>query len=172
MPRSFSLLAAVVILGLVFAGCSSRAELGQDEQTSYVEDNQRLLDSLPQIPGSQRIDVHSNPYCSAASPTGFSTFEHRRTTNTMSHDEIVAFYTDDLGGEWEQAYRYDVPLNLESPPVHGTDTEVGFRRGEEMIFLAMIPVEGGGDDLIVHSPNDYSVGVDAHRDSGPGCDSG
>lgn len=80
-------LIAAFLLALV--ACTGRSELSQSEQTSYIDDNQRLLDSLPQIPGSERLDMQSNPYCSSASPLGYSTFEHRRTAKPMSHDEIV-----------------------------------------------------------------------------------
>lgn len=60
-------------------------------------------------------------------------------------------------------------MDIPSPRVIGVDTEVMFRRGEETIFLAIIPLEGIWPNLTIHSPNDYSLGVDAHRGSGTGC---
>ena len=130
-----------------------------------MDDNQHLLDSLPQIPGSERVDVQSHPYCSAASPIGYSIQEHRRTATVMTHDQIVDFYGAEPGADWKQISRHDVPIDLPSPlpGIHGTDTEVRFQRGAETIFLAVIPVEGSWPNLTVHSPNDYSIGVDAHR---------
>lgn len=173
VSRSVLGFACAVTLMLTLAGCAGGQELSPTEQTSYVADNQRLLDSLPQIPGSERIDVQSNPYCSAASPVGYSTFEHLRTATVMTHDQIVDFYVQNLGDEWRQISRYDVPIDLPSPlpGIHGTDTEVRFQRGEETIFLAVIPVEGSWPNLTIHSPNDYSIGVDAHRSVDISCHS-
>jgi hypothetical protein len=172
-PRVAASLVSLAIL-VALAACASRSDLSQSQQTSYVDDNQRLLDSLPQIPGSERIDVQSNPYCSASSPIGYSTFEHHRTATVMTHNAIVDFYAQNLGSDWKQISRDDVPIDLPSPlpGIHGTDTEVRFQRGDETIFLAIIPIEGSWPNLTIHSPNDYSLGVDAHRPGNLNCHNG
>jgi hypothetical protein len=92
----------------------------------------------------------------------------------MTHDQIVNFYVQNLGSDWRQVSRYDVPIDIPPPnphAVHGTDTEVTFRSGDATVFLSMMPVEGSDPNITIHSPNDYGVAVDAHRGNGTGCPS-
>jgi hypothetical protein len=159
----------IVALWLALPAFTGRPKLNASEQASYIDDNQRLLDSLPQIPGSERLDVQSNPYCSASSPTGYSTFEHHRTDKTMSHEEIVDFYVTNLGDGWQHTDDIALPAPYGTT---GVDTEVEFRRGSETVWVSIIPVEGSWPAITILPPNAYSVGADSHRPGNLNCHNG
>src|SRR5881628_3234646 len=75
--------------------------LSASEKQSYIGDNERLLDSLPRIPGSLRLNMQLLPYCTNGATIGYVTHANYRTPSEMSNQDIVDFYVGNLGDSWQ-----------------------------------------------------------------------
>jgi hypothetical protein len=94
--------AAFVVLGL--AAC------GPDESL-YVEQNERILSSLPLPEGVTEESVRSEPYYKddAKVPEGYSTNAVYRVTPETTDEDVISFYIDSLGGSWKHC-RHEIGI--------------------------------------------------------------
>ena len=73
---SLSAATIVAVVALVWAWTGAHPhDLSAREQQAYIQDNRGILDSLPQLPGSERLDLRSNPYCTNGAIVGVATTE-------------------------------------------------------------------------------------------------
>ena len=131
------------------------AACGADEGP-YVQENERILASLPEVPGAVRLKAESSPYYEEEAgprPIGYTTNVTYEAPAGMTADEVVDFYVRSLEDEWE--YR------LEEVPMMdgGTGAQVGstllahFIRGTGIVSL-------NTDGMIVGGLHTFEVVVD------------
>ena len=99
---SLSAATAVGVGVLVWALIAASGQgLSASEKQSYIGDNERLLDSLPRIPGSLRLNMQLLPYCTNGATIGYVTYASYRTLAQMSNQDVVDFYVRNLGDAWQ-----------------------------------------------------------------------
>jgi len=143
--------------------------LSATERQSYIHDNEQLLDSLPQIPGSQRLNMQLLPYCTNGATIGYVTYATDRTLAQMSNQDVVDFYVRNLGDAWQHTVTntpVEVPYsaNPPGPPPSATvhiATWARFKRGSAHVDINI-------DDINI-PPGSYAVSVDSHRAGSVSC---
>jgi uncharacterized RDD family membrane protein YckC len=155
---------AIGIAIIAWAVTNSRPhELNAGERQSYIADNQQLLDSLPQVPGTQQYDVQSYPYCTNGIIIGYSTSANIKTPTVKSHQQIVDFYVEGMGESWGHSVTEDT-LRLPNGTT-GIGTTATFKRGSSIIWFTIVPPPYNG----ITSEDTYQVMVDSHGASGHSC---
>ncbi len=113
---------------------------------AYVEKNERILDTLPVIPGAERLRVESSPYyLSDSGPVdGYTTNVRYEAPLGMSARDVVDFYIGSLGTDWEHC-REEIPtLRLDGAVPGQPDRLDGAEPGQpdDSILLAHFFTEG------------------------------
>ena len=167
---SLSAATAVGVGVLVWALIAASGQgLSASEKQSYIGDNERLLDSLPQIPGSLRLNMQLLPYCTNGVTIGYVTHASYRTLAQMSNQDVVDFYVRNLGDAWQHTVTntpVEVPYstNPRGPPGSATvhiATWARFQRGSAHVDINI-------DDINL-PPGSYAVSVDSHRAGSVSC---
>ncbi len=72
------------------------------DRGSYVQQNERILETLPEIPGAERLRVDSSPYyLSESGPVdGYTTNVRYEAPLGMSARDVVDFYVQRLKEDW------------------------------------------------------------------------
>jgi uncharacterized RDD family membrane protein YckC len=159
---------AVGVGVLVWASIATGGHsLSESERQSYIQDNERLLESLPQIPGAQRLEMQLNPYCTNGAIIGYITNANYRTPAQMSSQDIVDFYVRNLGDVWQYTVT-NTPLTVPPGADHPygamrTLTDVRFKRSSATIWVNI----GYSSPSLL--PDFYGVSVDSHRAGSVSC---
>ncbi len=130
---------------------------------SYVQQNERLLETLPEIPGSERLLTESSPYHLYESPEidGYTTVVVYRAPPEMTAEDVVNFYVDSLGGDWEHCVE-EIPMSEgETGEQVGAIPTAGFVREMATVSIhttAMVSVNKDG--VIGGEPHTFEVAVD------------
>lgn len=131
----------VAALALTLAACGA-------DKGSYVRENKRIVDALPEVPGAARLKVESSPYYegdSAWSPvSGYTTTVIYQAPPEMTDQEVIDFYVENMSEDWH-------PHLVEITTVLLVD----FTRG-----MAMVSVNT--DNMYAGGPHTFEVVVD-HR---------
>jgi len=141
----------LIIAALLVTAC------GVDRGT-YVRENERLLESLPEIAGSDRLRVDSSPYYlqEMGPADGYTTNEVYRAPAGMTADEVIDFYVGELRGEWEYCFE-NIPIrSLEDGEIQGFVKTATFYRassgGTAIVSLntdGMVPGQAGSFEIVV-----------------------
>ena len=89
---------------------------------AYVRENERLLETLPEVPGSQRLEVESSPYYLSDYELvdGYTTNVVYRAPPEMTAQEVIDFYVRSLEDDWEYELEevpiIELPSEVPSPP--------------------------------------------------------
>jgi hypothetical protein len=143
----------VTLMGIALATALAACGAGEGP---YVQQNERILAALPEIPGAVRLTVESSPYYEEEAghgPIGYTTNVTYEAPAGMTAEEVVDYYVRNLGNEWE--YR------LEEVPMMdgGTGIQMGsillahFTRGTAMVSL-------NTDGMIAGGLHTFEIAVD------------
>jgi hypothetical protein len=105
---------ALVILAV---GCGESA-------ADYVSENMRIVESLPEMPGSKRVRVESDWY-NECDP-GYTTHAIYEAPPNVTAEEVVRFYIERMSSDWQYT-RQDIPvanISPETPPQTPVQTPV------------------------------------------------
>ena len=88
---------------LTVAGAALLLAAACGDGGAYARENERLLETLPEVPGSQRLQVESSPYyLSEDGPVdGYSTNVVYKAPPEMTAQEVIDFYVRSLEDDWE-----------------------------------------------------------------------
>ena len=154
---------AVATIALVWAWIGAHPhELSAHEQQAYIQENQHLLDSLPQLAGSARLDLQSNPYCPNGATVGVATTAQYRTPPKMRNQDVVDFYVRSVGDDWQhEVFNARFPIGSgPGSPSRATSIDVPgarFKRGSASISVST-----------AYPSSAYTVVVDSHS-TGHSC---
>lgn len=141
----------------VAAGCGGGA--------SYVEKNERLLETLPELPGAVRKEVRSTAYNEYEGPKiiGYTTNVVYVVPPETTAWEVIDFYVQNLKEEWQ--YRFEeVPVTegLTAERI-GTVLLAQFAKGTATVSV-------NTDGIFPDGPQTIEVAVDHdHKIPGAGC---
>ena len=138
---------------------------------SDKEGNERLLAELPQFPDSEMVEVTAYPCYNCGWPIrrrlGYNTAATYRAPAGATADNLVAFYLESLGGEW-QATREDIGIASPGYPgkpgqVLGSVPAARFVKGaasvhvstDNMVVVGALGAPKGG------RTHDFTVSVDS-----------
>src|SRR5439155_10008494 len=101
-----------------------------------------ILDSLPEIPGSQRLGVKDNPYYAedsgSATPIGWTLNVDYSVPANLNDQDVIDFHLQNMGDEWQSRVEEipviaPVPRGEPVPTPQGRVLHVVFTRGEAMV---------------------------------------
>ncbi len=150
--------AAVVFLGVSLVSCGA-------DRGSYVAANETILASLPVPEGAEEKSRSSSAYFLTDQPgaDGYTTNVVYAVAEGTTDEEILQFYVDTLGREWEHC-RGEIPVIPLGAPVGPAPTPIGrqlsetfFRDGAEVSVLAdnLSPVRYAGTFEVSIDHNTY-----------------
>ena len=91
----------IVVLALLAVGCSG-GDVGRDD---YVRENRTVLHSIPPPPSGSLTEQVSRPYTGrdveGADIIGYWTIRTYATPRGLTAEEVIRFYRQRLGPEWE-----------------------------------------------------------------------
>ncbi len=130
---------------------------------SYVRENERILESLPEVAGSERLQVESSPYYVYESPEidGYTTNVVYEAPSEITAEDVVDFYVASLGREWEHCLEELPMVEGETGEQKGTIPLAHFVRetaGVSINTTAMVSVNMDG--MIGGEPHTFEVVVD------------
>jgi hypothetical protein len=157
LTRQLSVTGGALLL-LAVAAC------GVDEE-SYVELNERLLETLPEMAGSERLQVESSPYYlqEMGPADGYTTNVVYQAPPEMTDQEVVDFYIQRLKDEWEYCVENIPIVEGETGEQKGNVRLAHFFRERAMASInttAMMSVNT--DNMFVGGPRTFELAVD-HR---------
>lgn len=129
----------------------------------YVGENERLLDTLPEVAGSERLQVESSPYYVYESPEidGYTTNVVYRAPSEMTAEDVVEFYVARLGRDWAHCLEEIPWVEGETGEQKGTIPLAHFVREMASVSInttAMVSVNMDG--MIGGEPHTFEVVVD------------
>ena len=137
LARWLAVAAAAVFLGVSFVSCGV-------DRGSYVAANETILGSLPVPEGAEEKSRSSSPYFLTDQPgtDGYTTNVVYAVAEGTTDEEILEFYVDTLGREWDHC-REEVPVIQPGAPVGPAPTPIGrvlsetfFRDGASVSVMA------------------------------------
>ena len=141
---------AALALAAALAAC------GADKDT-YVRENERILATLPEVPGAERRSVEHQPYFEGDSagspPAGWTTGVTYRAAPEMTDADVIDFYVDSMDQDWRPRLE-EVPItDLETGEQKGVVLLVSFTRGTAVVSIST-------DNMYVGGPHTFEVVVD------------
>ena len=162
---------------LTVAGAALLLAAGCGDGGAYVRENERLLETLPEVPGSQRLEVESSPYYLSDYELvdGYTTNVVYRAPPEMTAQEVIDFYVRSLEDDWEYELEevgiIELPSEVPSPPSPGASPRP-VAPSEEPELIGSIPlahftrekntVSINTDGIVVGGADTFEVVVD-HR---------
>ena len=139
-----------IALAVTVAACGT-------DKDSYVRENERILEALPQIPGAERLAVEHNPYYEerGGPPIGWTTNVVYEAAPEMTDREVMDFYLDSMGEDW-QPHVEEIPIvEVGTGERSGTALLLDFTRGTAVVSVNI-------DNMYAGGPHTFEVVVD-HR---------
>lgn len=125
------------------------------DKGSYVGQNDRILEALPQPPGAQRLTTGHNPYYDerGGPPIGWTTNVIYGALPEMTDQEVIDFYVQNMGLNW-RAQVEEVPIvEVGTGERKGRVLNVLFTRGTAQVSVNTDNMYGGG-------PHTFEVAID------------
>jgi len=148
--RVLTLTAAALLLVAGAVACGADRE-------SYVQRNERILETLPEVAGSQRLSVDSSPYYlrEQGPADGYTTNIVYQAPPEITDQEVVDFYIQRLKAEWEYCVE-EVPItDIGTGQSKGTVLSASFIKGGASLWV-------GTDGMLEGRPHTFEIAVD-HR---------
>lgn len=128
---------------------------GGEQESAYVQENERLLDALPTMPGTKRLETASSPYyrdqAPEEEPLGYTTSAPYQAPSEMTPRDVIEFYTLALRDNWSYRAR-QVPVNT------GGDQVARVLRAEFTQGAASVSINTDG--MSAGGQNTFEVVVD------------
>jgi len=144
------LFVAGIALSLVATACGA-------DKGSYVRENERILEALPEPPGAKHLTTGHNPYYDewGGPPIGWTTNVVYSAPPEMTDQQVIDFYVQNMGQDW-QARVEEVPIvEIGTGEQKGRVLSAQFTRG-----VAQVSVNTDG--MMGDGPYTFEVAVD-HR---------
>jgi hypothetical protein len=127
-----------------------------DDDATYVERNEALLEELPVPPGAELVEIQSSPYYderAGPEPVGYTTNAIYSPPEGWDAERVLDFYGAELGDEWRRTE--------ETSPI--VDIASGETTGSVAVLLldddpAQVSVN---PDNMESSPPTFEVSVDS-----------
>ena len=145
--RWFAVATTAALVGLRLVSCGA----GEDADVSA---NDGILAGLPVLEGAEEKSHRSSPYFLSdqpGGPDGYTTNVVYTVAEGTTDEEILQFYADSIGGEWDHC-REEVPVIQPGAPVGPNPTPIG-RVLHETFFRDGVSVSVMAEGL---SPTTYS----------------
>lgn len=144
------LFVAGIALSLVATACGA-------DKDSYVRENERILEALPEPPGAERLTTGHNPYYDewGGSPIGWTTNVVYSAPPEMTDQGVIDFYVQNMGQDW-QAQVEEVPI---------VEVGTGERKGRVLtaqFTWGVAQVSMNTDGMLGGAPHTFEVVID-HR---------
>jgi len=132
------------------------AACGADEG-SYLKQNERILEMLPEATGAERLEVEHNPYYEdwGGPPIGWTTNVIYRAPPEMTDQDVISFYLENMPDGWQ-------PKGEEVPII---EAGTGERKGRVLLVGFTQGTAVGGvntDNMHEGAPHTFEVSID-HR---------
>jgi hypothetical protein len=95
--------ASLAVLAIVASTLALEACGGDRHASRWVDENKRLLDSVPGFPGAELVAEVSTPYYSEAdprTPIGYTTRRVYRVSSSTTLPEVGSYYEERLDHGW------------------------------------------------------------------------
>ena len=125
---------------LTVAGAALLLAAACGDGGAYVRENERLLETLPEMPGSQRLEGESSPYYLGddGPVDGYTTNVVYRAPPETTAQEVIDFYVRSLEDDWE--------YELEEVPIIELPSEVPWPPFPDASPRPVAPGEEPGTD--------------------------
>ena len=123
------------------------------DKGSYVERNERILETLPQVPGSQRLEVESSPYYLGddGSVDGYTTNVVYRASPEITAQEVIDFYVRSLEDEWEYELEEIPTLRLDGAVPGQPDRLDGAEPGQPDDSILLVHFTKGENEVSINT---------------------
>ena len=142
----------VVAIGIAVLLVAGACGVGRE---SYVRQNERILETLPQIPGSQQRTVQSSPYYLGddGSVDGYTTNVVYRASPDITAQEVIDFYVRSLEDEWEYELEEIPTLRLDIAVPGQPDTLDGAEPGQPDDSILLVNFTKGENEVSINTDN-------------------
>ncbi len=105
---------------------------------SYVQENEHILDTLPQMQGAVVMTVDSNSYClsdNCLASDGYVTHVVYEFPDHVTDQSVIDFYVAALSDEWQYQPEEVPVIDFITGDRVGTELVVVFTQGEALVSI-------------------------------------
>ncbi|UCH86319.1 MAG: hypothetical protein JSU97_07240 [Dehalococcoidia bacterium] len=143
---------AVAGIGLALVAIACGADVA-----SYVYHNEKILETLPALPGAEWLSTEHDPYYEEGvwGAVGWTTNVIYKAPAEMTDQDVVDFYVQNMGQDWQEQVE-EVPIvEIGTGEEKGRALQVEFSKGTAIVSV-------NTDNMFEGGPHTFEVSID-HR---------